>query len=147
MNRESIAELLEKLRTDPETVRQIRARVFPAARNELAQAYADAARAAGAEVTKEEILSFISETESQVGARSDAATASVRELPEEELSRVAGGGDHPECYDTFKDKENCWIKDGCDHIYQDYKKYVCKGEFHNKHCGDMEVCGYMHVET
>ncbi len=33
---------------------------------------------------------------------------------------------YEECLDTFKNKENCWYNDGCDHIFNAYDDYICK---------------------
>lgn len=51
----------------------------------------------------------------------------IQALDLDDLEAVAGGkSDHEECLDTFKNKENCWYNDGCDHIFNAYDDYICK---------------------
>lgn len=47
-----------------------------------------------------------------------AVEAGNRELDEEELDKVYGGGKkHPErCAWTFEEGENCWVIDQCNHV-------------------------------
>ena len=57
--------------------------------------------------------------------KAQAAKDEIENLSEQELAEVAGGKGHSDCRDTFKDRENCWVNDGCDHIYEDYRGYLC----------------------
>lgn len=81
---------------------------------ETVKIYIKVAGELGIELTEEEIKEYLSAKEAS------------GQLDDEELSQLSGGGDHPECKDTFKDKENCWWDDACDLINSYYEGYDCK---------------------
>ena len=52
--------------------------------------------------------------------KSAAAADECLALSDEELDKVAGGKDHENCSDTYKDNENCWFDDNCKHLTHHY---------------------------
>jgi len=138
----NIAAILEELRNNPEAHALLKGKDKPENAGDEAREYAEVAGKLGYDITAEEILDYTNEAMAKLRNRTDASAGSIEELPEDELSEVAGGGDHEECYDTYKDRENCWYSDGCDHIYQDYKHYVCKRSDYDPKCGKTHACDY-----
>ena len=64
-------------------------------------------------------------------------------MGDDEVDSIAGGKDHYDCHDTYKDNENCWFNDNCkkytnnyfdeDNPYCDSYSY-CKGVAHKPDC-------------
>jgi len=102
-------------------------------------AYAKIAKELGFEVTEDDLREFAAAKEKKLQEKSDAAAAEIEELSPEELGEVAGGGDHSDCKDTYKDKENCWVNDGCDIINNHYSDYQC--HYNNKCSKQNFTCG------
>ena len=83
---------------------------------EIVSAYVDIAAQLGVNITAEEIEAYFE-------GKLKKATASG-ELDDDELEFLYGGRAEY-CYDTFVDRENCWISDGCDYINNNYDNYNC----------------------
>lgn len=146
-----IAKILEELRAHPEARDLMNAKADAKGTEDEARLYGEIASRLGYEAGTQEFLDYISGTGEALRQRTDAAAESIRELPEEELAEAAGGADHKNCYDTYKDKENCWWTDGCDVIHENYKGYQCKrnNECSNRPhyvCKTGDFCA-MHLES
>lgn len=85
----------------------------------------------GCNVSEADLKEYIADRNQVLKARAETAAEEIRELPEEDLGEAAGGGtgkrsgEHATCKYSYKNRENCWSKDGCDHIYHHYAKYQC----------------------
>ena len=134
------AAVLEEMKASLEAEKLLKARGENLPLKEIAAVYAEAAKAKGHDISAEEIAGYIQSRETAVREKTEDAAKDLRELSDEEIGRVAGGKDHKECYDTFKDKENCWFTDGCDMVNQQYKDYQCKYQDKGA-CGDPSHCG------
>ena len=95
-----------------------------------ARILAAAARETGHDVSEEEMRSVLKELQMS----GDAVAEEIREINLEEMDRVAGGGDHPTCADTYKDDENCLIDDNCKKVINMYCKH------HNGTCSSYTFC-------
>jgi len=120
-----IAKILGGLRNNPEAQAMMKDRARPESPEEEVREYTETARKLGYDVTEEDLRNYLAETWTALRQRTEASAGRIRELPEEELGEAAGGGDHKECYDTYKDRENCWWTDGCDMIHENYHGYQC----------------------
>ena len=94
---------------------------------EKEDALVEIARRFGYEITKEELLQASEARCKAIEAAGQAAKEAVEELSIDQLDMVAGGKKYnDDCNDTYKDKENCWLTDGCDVSYIGYSDYRCK---------------------
>ena len=97
--------------------------------------YADISAQLGYDITEEDLKAYLEKTSEIIVGRTEEATADIQELPDDVLDKVAGGKkDHDNCKDTFKDRENCWINDGCDNFYNNYDNYVCHRLYYSDPC-------------
>ena len=140
MKHEKVQAFLEALKDDPKVQEMVREIPEPETPSERIHAYAKIAKNLGYDLSDEDLRAFIADQEQILQAKAQSTAQGLEELPEEELSEVAGGGDHPDCKDTYKDKENCWVTDGCDIINNHYSDYQCH---YNSKCDKMQgsVCG------
>ena len=125
MNQERVKVFLEALKTDPKAESLLQARPEPKTDADRFRAYAEIAKELGYDVSEAELEAYLTEMEKTLQEHAKSAEALVTELSGDEMDKVAGGA-HTECKTTFLDRENCWHNDGCDNIYNGYKKYLCK---------------------
>ena len=142
MEKNEIAKVLDEIRSNPDVMKELREQKTAETPEEIAAVWAKAAAGLGHSVSAEEISAYILEAEGEMKRKAQAAKDGIENLSEQELAEVAGGKGHSDCRDTFKDRENCWYSDGCDHIYQDYKHYVCKRSDYDPKCGKTHACDY-----
>ena len=116
MTKKELAEALEEVRKQPEIGEN---QECP---EDVSVFWAKVLTEKGYDVSSEEISSFIQEAEEE---RRKKTAGKIELLPDQDMEKVAGGGDHAECYYTFKDQENCWHEDGCDFVYIQYDGYLC----------------------
>jgi hypothetical protein len=132
-------EFFEKLGTDNKAKELFKGKAEPKTGEELVEAYLDAAKQLGYDLTSEDIVAYIKEKQEKVQSGTDSAAKAVQALPDDALDSVAGGGDHTECNDTFRDKENCWATDGCDYVFTHYDEYVCNRNYNGYKCGSRDA--------
>ena len=125
MKHEKVEAFLETLRKDIKAQEMIAKMPAPETDEGRIRAYEKIAGELGYDLSGTDLDAFIADREKYLQARAKAAAEKIEEIPENGLEAVAGGGDHPTCNDTYKDKENCWHNDGCDHIYYNYPDYQC----------------------
>jgi len=145
MNREEIARILEEVRTNGKAAEELRRMDAAAVPEEAGRAWAGAAAALGHRVTAGEIREYILEAEAEMKRRARETGEEIRSLSDEELGEVAGGKDHSECKDTYKDRENCWFNDGCDIVNHHYKDYKCHYDNKDVSCGKYMQCMESHI--
>ena len=144
MNREEIAGILEEVRTNGKAAEKLQRMDAAAAPEEVSKAWADAAAALGHSVTPEEIREYILEAEAEMKRKAQETGEEIQALSDEELGEVAGGKDHGDCKDTYKDRENCWFNDGCDIVNHHYKNYKCHYSNKDVHCPNAVQCFEKH---
>jgi len=126
MEKEKVREALDQLRADPKAKELFAAIPEPESREDYIQAYVQVAGEMGMNLTEKEVSDCLAEQEAAVKTATDSAAETIRKLGREELDAVAGGGEHSNCDYSFKDKENCWLQDGCDCAFRHPSGYVCK---------------------
>ena len=89
----------------------------PETDEERVAAYLEIAKKLNVELTAEGILAYFNA----------AAQPASGELDDDELAQLTGGAGNAACRDSFKQRENCWINDGCDISYNYYSNYKCGG--------------------
>ena len=125
MSSEKIQDMIKALSADPKAQELLANAVQPEDQEGEISVYADVARQLGYDITEADLKDYIEKTADLVAERTKEAEAGIQELSDEVLEKVAGGKDHNSCKDTYKDRENCWVNDGCDNVYNMYSDYVC----------------------
>lgn len=95
-------------------------------------------------ITEEDLKEYFEKSAQNLKERTDATIAKVEAIDASELEAVAGGyykGEHPNCGDTFKDRENCWFNDGCDITLNKYSNYQCYNTNEGADCGAKSYFG------
>ena len=148
MKHEKVRAFLETMRNDPRAQEKIARIPEPENHEGRIRAYEKVANELGYDLSDTDLDAYIADHDKYLQARADAAAEKISEIPEDELVEVAGGGDHPDCKDTYKDKENCWVNDGCDIINNHYPDYDCHlnlkcHNYNGSYCGknEYEKCG------
>ena len=125
---EQAKKFLKMLSDDPQAraILSEGGRAKPDTNEEIIEAYVEAAKKLGFDLTTEEIVEGIREQMKEQAAITAKAEEAVRELDPQELDKVAGGKQSFEtCADTYTDYENCWYQDGCDRVTNSYHGYLC----------------------
>ena len=136
---EKIKELLKKIKTDTKAQEALQGLIKPADQDGVIHYYAEAAKKLGFDVTEQDIRDAVTDAMKEIAGRTEAAAGQIEALTDEVLEKAAGGKkDHSECMDTFKDKENCWSNDGCDHYVHGYGNYECQHNDRGHSCGEKE---------
>ena len=140
MKHEKVKAFLEALKTDPKAQELIRGIPEPETPASRIRTYAKIAEDLGYDLSDADLDAFIADQEKYPQAKAEAAAKEIKELPEDELEEVAGGKNHADCTDTYKNKENCWVVDACDIVLTHYKNYECH---HMTSCSNMQesICG------
>lgn len=125
MSVESVKKFFESLQTDPRAQELLKDCPRPESLDDTVKAYADVAGKMGLALTEDDLRSALEEEMQNQKHSTEAAAEKIRELPDEAMEQVAGGKQHYECHDTYKDHENCWFNDGCDIVFRSYEHYCC----------------------
>ena len=130
MDKNEIAKVLEEVRSNPEVVKKLREQKNPETLEEAAAVWAKAAAGLGYDLSEEEISAYIREAAEQMKRRTQEKEAGIENLSQQELEEVAGGkAPYEVCHDTYRDRENCWLNDGCDNAIVMYPGYLCHKVF------------------
>ena len=140
MEKENIRSVLEAVRQNSEVLQNPEQADSAGNAEEAAGIWAAAAAKLGYDVSAEEISSYILEAEASLKQKAQEAGEAITRLPDEEMKDVAGGKDHSSCKDTYKDRENCWVHDGCDVVITHYSDYKCHYNTKGVSCGKYEKC-------
>lgn len=140
MDKSTIAEILEKIRGDEEAQKFLKENGPAETLEETAELWSSAAAGMGYEIDAKEIREYMNDAESSLKQKAKENGEMIEALSDEELEQVAGGGDHPDCKSSFKDRENCWFNDACDVINKKYSDYKCHYNLKDVACGKYQSC-------
>lgn len=138
MSLEKAKEFMEELETNDRAMEKLD--TFTPEKPDYASELAAVARETGYDVTDEDMTQMLMKMIQKQKESSDAAAEGIRVLDEDALDKVAGGGDHSTCADTYKDDENCWFDDNCRKLVNMYCKH------HNKNCSSYTYCSSVLVK-
>ena len=93
----------------------------------------------GYELKEADILQALQAAEARRKADTEAAAAQVERLTDDEVAKAAGGGQKANCKDTYMDRENCWITDGCDQVSEIYPDYKCHNNSAGEQCNEINA--------
>ena len=131
---EKVKELVKAVESDPESREVLQSLIMSADKDGIASFLAEAAKRLGIDVTEEDILETIAEKERNQKNKTEESIADVEKIPDDGLDHVAGGAGGCEwlsywCSDTYQDRENCLLDDGCDKSINHYARYKCHNTF------------------
>ena len=136
MAQEKIIELLDELRKDPKAQEALEKIKESKGAEEVTAILAALAKERGFEISEKDFAEAIKGAMEQRKAQTEEAAAQIERLSDDDVAQASGGKkDHAECKDTFKDAENCWFNDGCDHVNQIYSNYICRNNSNGHQCG------------
>lgn len=123
---QNIKSFLDELTTNPKAIEKLQAKGELKTNEEKLQAILEIGKDLGYELSAEELSEALKEKAAALKERTDAQAEEVETLDDDELATAAGGKkEHSECKDTYRNRENCWVKDGCDVVNIKYSGYVC----------------------
>ena len=122
MTTDEIRKILDKLMKDPKAEELLKE--YDKSKDRSA-VYAEIAKKLGYELSEADLKDYIGQCEKAVKSQTKASIETIEQLSDEDMIKVAGGGDKSTCLYTYKDRENCWWNDGCDTFYTLYEYYKC----------------------
>ena len=133
MTKEQFKSFLDEMKTDPQFIKQLSDHEWT--KEDLADLACQFGKERGHSLTADEFHALMTELDHDRVNKTDQTAAAISDLSEEELGKVAGGKSHDNCEYSFKDGENCWSHDGCDHNHIHYPFYKCEHNNLGKQCG------------
>ena len=122
------SKLMEQLKRDPKA-KEVREQIRNAGdEEEKITLLISFAKELGYDLTREDLQTYIREETERLAKKTDAQSDVIQRLNDDEVANVAGGKHYnstDRCQDTYLDKENCWITDGCDNDVIMYPSYKC----------------------
>lgn len=134
MATENVKAFLDSLKEKEELQRDIKKNMEGKGPDEVIKSYSELAKRLGQDVSEADLAAFFKEKAEALKARTDAAIEKVEELSLDDLQAVAGGM-HDKCANTYTDRENCYLLDGCDQVIFPYDYYKCQHNEIDAHCG------------
>ena len=136
---EKVKEILEKLASDPKAQELFKSLEQPKSEEEKASKMIEAAKQLGYDLSVEDLAEYLKNAVAARKEKTDAKAEAIQKLDDSELEKAAGGKDHDECKDTYKNRENCVYNDACDLVYQWYPGYICKKNHYDYVCGVLSL--------
>ena len=127
---EKFRQFLEEIRNNPAAEEMLKGKGTPQDAAEEIRTYTEIANRLGYSFTEDEMKNCAEQEAAAQRGKREADIQAIQELPESELSEVAGGGDT--CKNTYRNRENCWKNDGCDNIVNMYDHYICSWFYYLK---------------
>ncbi len=122
----NIKAFLDELVSNPKAAELLKGKGEPKSEEEKIKAILEVGKELGYALTADELTAALKEKGEALKARTDAQASEVEKLDDDDLAQASGGKkEHSNCKDTFRDRENCWLKDGCDIVNIRYDDYVC----------------------
>lgn len=100
MGNEKTLDILNEMRADKKAQELYQSMEKPKTLDEAIPVYAQIAEKLGYGITAEDIREAVEQNEARIRLETEKAVSDV-ELEGCEMARVAGGGDHPQCKDTY----------------------------------------------
>ena len=145
MSKDSAIRFLRELRTNEKAKELLQGIERPKNKDDAIKAYAEIAAELGEDISPEDFAGTLEEIEAEIHQRTEAVSADMEELDDDDMEYVAGGVYRVEgggrygkpkkipgdCVDTFDDSF-CLINDACERVSIGY--YGCDGY----HLGEYE---------
>lgn len=138
MEEKKLLELFEQFIKDPKLREALEKTGIPDDPEDSVRKLAGFAKEFGYALSEDDILSAVNYVEKKRKDATKKAVEEIERLSDDDLDRVAGGGEKPSCQHSYLDQENCWRMDGCDQNYVMYPDYKCHS---NEEGGIYPECG------
>ena len=121
MSKESAIKFLRELKTNEKAKELLQGRERPKSKDEAIKAYAEIAAELGEDISPEDFARALEEIEAEIHQKTEAVSADMVELDDDDLEGVAGGKDHPECENTVDYSDWCGLNDWCVNFDNQYE--------------------------
>ena len=113
MSKESAIKYLRELRTNEKAKELLQGMERPKNRDDAIKAYAEVAKELGEDISPEDIAKALEEIEAEIHQKTEAVSADMVELEDDDVENVAGGT--IECGEPMQRLINrfCWDNDVC----------------------------------
>ena len=127
MSKESAIKFLRELKTNEKAKELLQGRERPKSKDEAIKAYAEIAAELGEDISPEDFARALEEIEAEIHQRTEAVSADMVELQDDDLEGVAGGyWEEDGCADTYSLLSLCREIDYC---YFSISNYECYNEY------------------
>ena len=92
MSKESAIKFLRELKTNEKAKELLQGRERPKTKEDAIKAYAEVAKELGEDISPEDITQALKEIEAEIHQKTEAVSADMQELEDDDLGDVAGGG-------------------------------------------------------
>ena len=128
MPKESAIKFLRELKTNEKAKELLQGRERPKNKEDAIKAYAEVAKELGEDISPEDFAEALKEIEAEIHQKTEAVSADMQELEDDDLEYVAGGKGHPECENDFEWRYRCDLNDWC---YFDSNNYGCPYDWYD----------------
>ena len=113
MSKETAIRFLRELRTNEKAKELLQGRERPKNKDDAIKAYAEVAKELGEDISAEDITQALKEIEAEIHQKTEAVSADMVELEDDDVENVAGGT--IECGEPMQRLINrfCWDNDVC----------------------------------
>ena len=113
MSKESAIKFLRELKTNEKAKELLQGRETPKNKEDAIKAYAEVAKELGEDISAEDITQALKEIEAEIHQKTEAVSADMVELEDDDVENVAGGT--IECGEPMQRLINrfCWENDVC----------------------------------
>lgn len=117
MSKESAIKFLRELKTNEKAKELLQGREKPKSKEDTIKAYAEVAKELGEDIFAEDITQALEEIEAEIHQKTEAVSADMVELEDDDVEDVAGGAtplpSSGGCGLTQKILDMCWENDVC----------------------------------
>ena len=117
MSKESAIKFLRELKTNEKAKDLLQGREKPKSKEDAIKAYAEVAKELGEDISAEDITQALKEIEAEIHQKTEAVSANMIDLEDDDLEDVAGGAtplpSSGGCGLTQKILDMCWKNDVC----------------------------------
>ena len=136
MPKESAIKFLRELKTNEKAKELLQGREKPKSKEDAIKAYAEVAKELGEDISAEDIAQALEEIEAEIHQKTEAVSADMVELEDDDLEGVAGGVYTKNdgivkhgCVNDFTDPDCNWF-DACDNFNEIY--YGCTDKYYGE---------------
>ena len=127
MSKESAIKFLRELRTNEKAKELLQGMERPKNRDDAIKAYAEVAKELGEDISAEDIAQALEEIEAEIHQKTEAVSADMVELEDNDLENVAGGYYAEDgCAETYSVFSSC---DEVDFCYFSISHYECYDKY------------------
>ena len=123
MSKENAIIFLRELKTNEKAKELLQGREKPKSKEDAIKAYAEVAKELGEDISPEDFAEALKEIEAEIHQKTEAVSADMVELEDNDLEGVAGG--ESGCAYTVDFSDWCGMEDSCSSIWVVYE---CENE-------------------